>query len=76
MFASHKSFERGYVLAIERLGLRPMFDLGMRLGEGSGCPIAFKTIEAACASMNLMKTLAEGQIDGGYLEEIREGNLF
>lgn len=76
MFASHKSFEVGYVIAMERLGLTPMFDLGMRLGEGSGCPIAFKIIEAAVASMNLMKTLEEASIDGDYLEEIRRENLF
>lgn len=76
MFASHKSFEKGYVIAMEKMGLSPLFDLGMRLGEGSGCPIAFKIIETACASMNLMKTLEEGSIDGGYLEEIREENLF
>ncbi|MEG0924762.1 MAG: nicotinate-nucleotide--dimethylbenzimidazole phosphoribosyltransferase [Anaerovoracaceae bacterium] len=76
MFASHKSYERGYVIAMDRLGIKPMFDLGMRLGEGSGCPIAFKIIETASAAMNLMATLEEGSIDGGYLEEIREGNLF
>lgn len=76
MFASHKSFERGYGIAMERLGLYPMFDLGMRLGEASGCPIAFKIIETACATMNLMATLEEGMIDDGYLDEIREGNLF
>ncbi len=76
MFASHKSFEVGYVIAMERLGLAPMFDLGMRLGEGSGCPIAFKIIEAAVASMNLMKTLEEASIEGDYLEEIRRENLF
>lgn len=76
MFASHKSYEKGYVIAMDRLGIKPMFDLGMRLGEGSGCPIAFKIIEAACGSMDLMATLEEGSIDGGYLDEIREGNLF
>lgn len=76
MFASHKSFERGYVIAMERLELEPMFDLGMRLGEGSGCPMAFKIIEAACGSMNIMKTLEEAAIQADYLEEIREGNLF
>lgn len=76
MFASHRSFEVGYVIAMDRLGLAPMFDLGMRLGEGSGCPIAFKIIEAAVASMNLMKTLEEASIDGDYLEEIRRENLF
>ena len=74
MFASHKSKEIGYIAAIERLGLEPMFDLGMRLGEGSGCPIAFKIIEAAEASMSLMKTLAEGAIDAEYLEEIKRGH--
>ena len=62
--------------AMEYLGLSPMFDLGMRLGEGSGCPIAFKVIEAACASMDFMKTLAEGSIDDEYLDEIRKGNFF
>ena len=76
MFASHKSTEVGYNTAMERLGLKPMFDLGMRLGEGSGCPVAFKIMEAGCASMNLMKTLAEGSIDAGYLEEIKKGNFF
>lgn len=76
MFASHKSKEIGYVTAMEYLGLSPMFDLDMRLGEGSGCPIAFKIMEAACASMDLMKTLSEGSIDDKYLEEIRKGNFF
>ncbi len=74
IFASHKSKEIGYIAAIERLGLEPMFDLGMRLGEGSGCPVAFKIIEAAEASMSLMKTLAEGAIDAEYLEEIKRGH--
>ncbi len=76
MFASHKSHEPGYTAAVERLGLTPVFSLGMRLGEGSGCPIMFKTIEAACASMNLMKTLEEASIEADYLEEIRRDNLF
>ncbi len=76
MFASHKSYEIGYQIAMERLGLAPMFDLGMRLGEGSGCPIAFKIIETAIASMNLMKSLEEASVNGDYLEEIRRENLF
>lgn len=61
---------------MDRLGLRPMFDLSMRLGEGSGCPIAFKIIETAVATMNIMKTLEEAAIDADYLEEIRRDNLF
>lgn len=76
MFASHKSKEIGYATAMERLGLYPMFNLEMRLGEGSGCPIAFKIMEAAVGAMNMMKTLAEGSIDDNYLDEIRKGNFF
>lgn len=76
LFTSHKSFEIGYNIAIDRLNLKPMFDLGMRLGEGSGCPIAFKIIETAVASMNIMKTLDEAAVDSEYLEEIRRDNLF
>lgn len=76
MFASHASHEPGYSAAVERLGLKPVFSLDMRLGEGSGCPIMFKTIEAACASMDLMKTLEEASIEADYLVEIRRDNLF
>ena len=76
MFASHKSLEPGYVLAMEKLGIKPMFDLSMRLGEGSGCPISFKILETACAAMNGMATYAEGSIDADYLEQRKEGNFF
>ncbi len=76
MFASHKSKEPGYVLAMEELGIKPIFDLGMRLGEGSGCPITFKILETACATMNGMATYSEGAIDADYLEQRKEGNFF
>lgn len=76
MFASHKSKEPGYIIALDGLGLNPLFDLGMRLGEGSGCPISFKIIETATAAMNNMATLSEGSIDAEYLDEIRAGNFF
>ena len=76
LFTSHKSKEGGYMIAAELLGLEPMFDLGMRLGEGSGCPIAFKIIEAACTVMNGMKTLEEAQVDADYLDEFREDGQF
>ena len=76
MFASHKSTEPGYIIALEGLELKPLFDLGMRLGEGSGCPISFKIIETATAAMNNMATFSEGSIDAEYLDEIRAGNFF
>ena len=76
MFASHKSFERGYEVAVEALGLEPMLLLGMRLGEGSGCPIAFKVIESAVAVMRDMATFEEAAINDDYLDEIRLGDSF
>ena len=76
LFTSHKSKEGGYMVASELLGIEPMYDLGMRLGEGSGCPIAFKIIESACAVMNGMKSLDEAQIDAEYLDEFREDGQF
>lgn len=76
MFASHVSKEPGYLIAIDKLGLDSMLNLDMRLGEGSGCPIAFQVIEGALGAMNYMKTFAEGKMDDTYLEEVRENNLF
>lgn len=76
MFGSHLSKEKGYVIAMDSLGIKPYFNLGMRLGEGSGCPISFKIIETACAAMNGMATFAEGAIDADYLEEGKKGNFF
>ena len=76
MFGSHQSKEQGYLIAMDALGIKPYFDLGMRLGEGSGCPISFKIIETACAAMNGMATFAEGAIDADYLEEAKKGNFF
>ena len=76
MFTSHKSLEWGYAIASEMLGIEPMYDLGMKLGEGSGCPIAFKIIEAACAVINNMWSLEEAQVDSEYLEEFRKDGQF
>lgn len=76
MFPSHDSYERGYRVAVEALGVRPWLNLGMRLGEGSGCPLAFRVIEAACAVMNEMATFCEASIDDGYLAPIRKNDSF
>ena len=73
---SHASYEIGYRLAMEALDLEPMMLLGMRLGEGSGCPLAFQVLEAACAIINNMATFDQAGIDDGYLDEIREGDKF
>lgn len=76
MFPSHQSFEIGYQKAAAALGLRPYLNLGMRLGEGSGCVLGFEIIRAACAVMDGMATFEEGGINDDYLEEIRKGDCF
>ena len=73
---SHASFEIGYKLAMDAMELEPMLLLGMRLGEGSGCPIAFEVLRAACAIINDMATFDQAGINDDYLDEIRQGDKF
>lgn len=76
LIPSHASYEIGYRLAMQAMRLQPMLLLGMRLGEGSGCPLAFQILDAACAVMNDMATFDQADIDDGYLNEIRRGDQF
>ena len=76
LIPSHASYEIGYRLAMDAMALQPIFLLGMRLGEGSGCPLAFQVLDAACAVINDMATFDQAGIDDGYLEEIRRGDKF
>jgi len=73
---SHASYEIGYRKAMDAMNLAPILLLDMRLGEGSGCPLAFQILSAACAVINDMATFAQAGIDDGYLEEIRQGDKF
>ena len=76
LFLSHDSLEVGYRLAARELGREPCLHLGMRLGEGSGCPLLFRVLEAACGVMSGMATFAEAAIQDDYLDEIRAGDGF
>lgn len=71
MFTSHLSAEPGAIYAAREIGLDPILNLGMRLGEGTGCPIAFGVIEAALYTMNNMATLEESTVGGDFLVDIR-----
>lgn len=59
LFASHRSQERGHSIQLEVLGLTPLFDLELRLGEGSGAVLAFGLLEGAVAVLAEMATFAE-----------------
>lgn len=54
--AGHRSVEPGHVVALAQLGLRPLVDLGLRLGEGTGAVLSFPIIEASGAVLREMAT--------------------
>ncbi len=56
MIAAHCSVERGHKIALEFLGLKPVLDLNLRLGEGTGAALAMNIIEAGTKILNEMAT--------------------
>ena len=60
----HVSTEPGHRRLIERIGQQPLFDFGMRLGEGSGATLALAVLKAAVACHNGMATFAEAGVSG------------
>jgi len=59
MFTSHLSDEPGTRKISDILGLEPMLNMGMRLGEGTGCALAFNIIDASMKIMGEMGTFAD-----------------
>jgi nicotinate-nucleotide--dimethylbenzimidazole phosphoribosyltransferase len=59
LIAAHRSAEPGHQLVLADLGLTPLFDLGMRLGEASGATLALAIVDAALATHDDMATLAD-----------------
>ncbi len=67
LFVSHRSQEIGHNTMIELLELRPILDLGMRLGEGTGSALAMNIMEAATKVLKEIKTFEEaGVTDTGH----------
>ncbi|MFN7924974.1 MAG: nicotinate-nucleotide--dimethylbenzimidazole phosphoribosyltransferase [Bryobacteraceae bacterium] len=64
LFFSHVSAEPAHRPMLEALGARAIFDLDMRLGEGSGAALAIPVLEAALALYDRMATFAEGGVSG------------
>jgi nicotinate-nucleotide--dimethylbenzimidazole phosphoribosyltransferase len=64
--ASHRSRELGHALALRALGLAPLLDLDLRLGEGSGAALAFPLCEAAARMVCEMKTFAEAGVSTAH----------
>ena len=62
---SHASAEPGHAALLEALDAKPLLDLGMRLGEGSGAAVAVALLRQACALHNEMATFAEAGVSEG-----------
>jgi nicotinate-nucleotide--dimethylbenzimidazole phosphoribosyltransferase len=59
LIAGHRSVEPGATAALQHLGLDPLIDLGMRLGEGTGALLAVPLVQAAARVLSEMATLDE-----------------
>ncbi len=62
LFASHCSVERGHKIILEEIGLEPLFDFKLRLGEGTGAALGISIIEAATKILNEMATFEEASV--------------
>ena len=66
MIAAHRSPEPGHTLMLAALGLEPLLELGLRLGEGSGAALVLPLLEAAVAILADMATFeSAGVTDAG-----------
>jgi nicotinate-nucleotide--dimethylbenzimidazole phosphoribosyltransferase len=62
LIASHRSTEPGHHATLETLKLEPLFDLGLRLGEGSGAALGITFCVAACRLLDEMATFSEAGV--------------
>ncbi len=67
--AAHRSSEAGHRIVLFHLGLRPLLDLGMRLGEGTGAVLAMGLVEAAAVCLTEMATFAEAGVSDRETED-------
>ena len=59
---AHQSHEQGHQRLLEALDVKPLLDLSLRLGEGSGAATAVPLLQMACKLHNEMATFAQAQI--------------
>lgn len=62
MIAAHRSVEQGHQAALEHLGKKPLLDLDLRLGEGTGAALAMNLVEAASRILTEVATFEEASV--------------
>jgi nicotinate-nucleotide--dimethylbenzimidazole phosphoribosyltransferase len=64
LIAGHRSAEPGHAIVLERLGLRPVLELDLRLGEGTGAALAIQVIDSAVTLRDGMATFVSAGVSG------------
>jgi len=64
IICAHRSVEQGHYFMIEKLGGKPLLDLNLRLGEGTGAALAMNLVEAAVAILTEVATFADAGVSG------------
>jgi nicotinate-nucleotide--dimethylbenzimidazole phosphoribosyltransferase len=64
LIAAHQSVEPGHAIMLGRLGLRPLLDLDLRLGEGTGAALGLQLVHAAVSIRDGMATFAAAAVSG------------
>jgi len=62
MIASHQSVEEGHKILLAHIGLKPLLNLNLRLGEGTGAALGINLVEAAVKVLNEMATFEEAKV--------------
>ncbi len=62
LIASHQSVERGHRIILEHLGLKPLLNLDLRLGEGTGAALGISLVEASLKILDEMATFGEAGV--------------
>lgn len=64
IICAHRSLEPGHGAMLEKIGCRPLLDLNLRLGEGTGAALAMNVVEAAVAVLTEVATFEEAAVAG------------
>ncbi len=67
LIVGHQSVEKGQRVACDLLGLHPILNLDMRLGEGTGAAITMNLVDLSCAMMRDMASFEDASVDSGVL---------
>ena len=68
LISGHKSVEKAQKAALSHMDIKPLIDLNMRLGEGTGAALSIDTIDAACKIMCQMASFDEAHVARSFID--------